>query len=112
MLFRSALLELVSPAAQTLLFSATLDGDVGHLVARYMKDPQEVAVDAATDTVGTMHHLWLAVHHMDKDRVVASIASAMDKTIVFCQTKRTCDRVERNLQELGVRAAARKGASA
>jgi superfamily II DNA/RNA helicase len=94
---------------QTMLFSATLDGDVGHLVARYMNNPEEVAIDAATDTVGTMHHLWLAVHHMDKDRVVASIASAMDKTIVFCQTKRTCDRVEEKLQELGVRAAAIHG---
>jgi superfamily II DNA/RNA helicase len=94
---------------QTMLFSATLDGDVGHLVARYMNDPEEVAIDAATDTVGTMHHLWLAVHHMDKDRVVATIASAMDKTIVFCQTKRTCDRVEEKLQDLGVRAAAIHG---
>ncbi len=94
---------------QTMLFSATLDGDVGHLVARYMNDPEEVAVDAATDTVGTMHHLFLAVHHMDKDKVVAAIASGMAKTIVFCQTKRTCDRVERNLQELGVRAAAIHG---
>ncbi len=94
---------------QTMLFSATLDGDVGHLVARYMNDPEEVAIDAATDTVGTMHHLFLAVHHMDKDKVVAAIASGMAKTIVFCQTKRTCDRVERNLQELGVRAAAIHG---
>ena len=94
---------------QTMLFSATLDGDVGHLVARYMTDPAEVAIDAATDTVGTMHHLFLAVHHMDKDKVVASIASGVSKTIVFCQTKRTCDRVERNLQELGVRAAAIHG---
>jgi superfamily II DNA/RNA helicase len=94
---------------QTMLFSATLDGDVGHLVARYMKDPEEVAIDSATDTVGTMHHLWLAVHHMDKDRVVASISSTMDKIIVFCQTKRNCDRVERNLLDLGVRAAAIHG---
>ncbi|MFM2071498.1 MAG: hypothetical protein RLZZ623_1761 [Actinomycetota bacterium] len=94
---------------QTMLFSATLDGDVGHLVQRYMKDPVEVAIDAPTDVVGTMHHLFLAVHHMDKDKVVASIASGMSKTIVFCQTKRTCDRVEHNLQELGVRAAAIHG---
>ena len=99
----------VTAPHQTMLFSATLDGDVGHLVARYMNDPAEVAIDAATDTVGTMHHLFLAVHHMDKDKVVASIASGMAKTIVFCQTKRTCDRVERNLQELGVRAAAIHG---
>lgn len=103
------ILRKVTAAHQTMLFSATLDGDVGHLVERYMRDPELVAIDAATDTVGTMHHLWLAVHHMDKDRVVASISSSMDKTIVFCQTKRTCDRVERALQELGVRAAAIHG---
>jgi hypothetical protein len=94
---------------QTMLFSATLDGDVGHLVTRYMKNPVEVAIDAPTDTVGTMYHLFLAVHHMDKDKVVASIASGQQKTIVFCQTKRTCDRVEHNLQELGVKAAAIHG---
>ena len=92
-----------------MLFSATLDGDVGHLVRRYMNDPVEVAIDAATDTVGTMHHLFLAVHHMDKDKVVQAIASGMGKTLVFCQTKRTCDRVERALQDLGVQAAAIHG---
>jgi superfamily II DNA/RNA helicase len=92
-----------------MLFSATLDGDVGHLVRRYMNDPEEVAIDAATDTVGTMHHLFLAVHHMDKDKVVAAIASAMGKTLVFCQTKRLCDRVEHNLLDLGVHAAAIHG---
>ena len=103
------ILRKVTGPHQTMLFSATLDGDVAHLVARYMKDPVEVAIDAATDTVGTMHHLFLAVHHMDKDRVVASIASGMLKTIVFCQTKRTCDRVEEKLLELGVKAAAIHG---
>jgi superfamily II DNA/RNA helicase len=74
-----------------------------------MKDPIEVAIDSPTDTVGTMHHLFLAVHHMDKDKVVASIAAGVGKTIVFCQTKRTCDRVEHNLQELGVKAMAIHG---
>ena len=45
------ILRKVTGAHQTMLFSATLDGDVGHLVARYMTDPTEVAIDAATDTV-------------------------------------------------------------
>jgi superfamily II DNA/RNA helicase len=103
------ILRKVTAAHQTMLFSATLDGDVGHLVKKYMKDPAEVSIDSATATVGTMHHLFLAVHHMDKDKVVAAIASAVNKTIVFCQTKRTCDRVEEKLQELGVRAAAIHG---
>ncbi len=60
--------------SQTMLFSATLDGDVGHLIRHYLTDPIEVAVDSETGTVGTMHHLFLAVHHMDKDRVIGAIA--------------------------------------
>ena len=103
------ILRKVTAPHQTMLFSATLDGDVAHLVARYMRDPEEVAIDGATETVGTMHHLWLAVHHMDKDRVVAAVSSGATKTIVFCQTKRTCDKVERALVDLGVRAAAIHG---
>ena len=94
---------------QTMLFSATLDGDVGHLVRRYLKDPVEVSIDAPTDTVGTMFHLFLAVHHMDRDKVVASIASSFERVILFCATKRACDRATENLIELGVRAMAIHG---
>ena len=87
---------------QTMLFSATLDGDVGHLIKHYQTDPVTVAIDEATDTVGTMHHLFLAVHHMDKDKVIGSIGKSIPKVLVFCQTKRNCDRVARNLDDLGV----------
>ncbi len=92
-----------------MLFSATLDGDVGHLIRNYLTDPVEVAVDAATDTVGTMHHLVLAVHHMDKDKVVGAIGQGIPKVVVFCQTKRSCDKVARNLKDLGVEASAIHG---
>ena len=95
--------------SQTMLFSATLDGDVGHLIRHYLKDPVEIAIDSATDTVGTMHHLFLAVHHMDKARVVASIAQGLPKVAVFCQTKRLCDKVAAALVELGVDAQAIHG---
>ena len=94
---------------QTMLFSATLDGDVGHLIRHYLKDPVEVAIDSATDTVGTMHHLFLAVHHMDKARVVAAIGQGIPKLAVFCQTKRLCDKVAAALNELGVDAQAIHG---
>jgi superfamily II DNA/RNA helicase len=56
-----------------------------------------------------MHHLFLAVHHMDKDKVVGAIAQGFPKTLVFCQTKRSCDRVARGLQDLGVEASAIHG---
>src|SRR5688500_12412855 len=94
---------------QTMLFSATLDGDVAHLVRRYLKSPVEVSVDSPTDTVGTMRHLFLGVHHMDKARVVASLAAGASKTVVFCGTKRVCDKAAIALQDLGVNAAAIHG---
>jgi superfamily II DNA/RNA helicase len=94
---------------QTMLFSATLDGDVGHLIRHYLSDPVEVAVDSATATVGTMHHLFLAVHHMDKARVVGAIGQGIPKVLVFCQTKRLCDRVDQDLHDLGVSVAAIHG---
>jgi superfamily II DNA/RNA helicase len=94
---------------QTMLFSATLDGDVGHLIRHYLTDPVEVAIDAALDTVGTMHHLFLAVHRMDKDRVVGAISQTVHKVLVFCPTKRLCDKVAASLSDLGLSTAAIHG---
>jgi len=103
------ILRHVTGEHQTMLFSATLDGQVGNLVRRYMKSPAEVSIDAPTDTVGTMHHVFLGVHRMDKDKVVATIAKTNGKTVVFCDTKRLCDRVADNLRELGAKVAALHG---
>lgn len=103
------ILRHVTGEHQTMLFSATLDGQVGNLVRRYMKNPREVSIDAPTDTVGTMHHLFLAVHRLDKDKVIAAVAAAEGKTVVFCDTKRLCDRVTDNLRDLNVKASAIHG---
>ena len=94
---------------QTMLFSATLDGQVAQLVKRYLKSPEEVSIDAPTDTVGTMRHLFLGVHHMDKDRIIAALAKGDRKTLVFCDTKRSCDKVSDSLNDLGARALAIHG---
>jgi superfamily II DNA/RNA helicase len=103
------ILRHVTGPHQTMLFSATLDGQVGHLVRRDLNEPVEVAIDAANDTVGTMHHVFLAVHHMDKDRVIAAISKPVQRTVVFCSTKRACDKVTTRLRELGVDASAIHG---
>ncbi|MEY2740825.1 MAG: DEAD/DEAH box helicase [Ilumatobacteraceae bacterium] len=103
------ILRHVTGPHQTMLFSATLDGQVGTLVRRYMREPAEVSIDAPTATVGTMRHLFLAVHRMDKDRVIEAIARAGGQTVVFCDTKRTCDRVADALIDLGARASALHG---
>ena len=102
-------LRKVTAPHQTMLFSATLDGQVGNLVRRYMNDPREVSIDAPTATVGTMRHLFLAVHRMDKDRVISAVAAGAGKTVVFCDTKRLCDKVAESLQKLNVKADALHG---
>ena len=102
-------LRKVTAPHQTMLFSATLDGQVGNLVRRYMNDPREVSIDAPTATVGTMRHLFLAVHRMDKDRVISAVAAGAGKTVVFCDTKRLCDKVAESLQKLQVKADALHG---
>lgn len=94
---------------QTMLFSATLDGAVGALVRSYMDDPVYHQVESETVTVETSEHRFLAVHHMDKAKIVARIAASAGRTLVFTRTKRGCDRAAKLLQELGVGARAIHG---
>ena len=67
------ILRRVEGRHQTLLFSATLDGDVNHLVKHYQVDPVRHEVVSDTSTVEQMQHRFLAVHQMDKAKVAATI---------------------------------------
>jgi superfamily II DNA/RNA helicase len=94
---------------QTLLFSATLDGAVDRLVARYLTDPVRHEVASATQTVVAMEHRFLQVHQMDKVKVAASICRAQHKSLIFVRTKRGADRLVEQLEREGVRASAIHG---
>jgi superfamily II DNA/RNA helicase len=99
----------VSEEHQTMLYSATLDDQVGTLVRSYMTDPVVHEVTSETETVDTMTHRFLKVHYMDKARVVASISRGVGRTLVFVRTKHACDRVARDLRAEDVRAEAIHG---
>ncbi len=99
----------VPDAHQTLLFSATLDGQVGALVDSYMRDPVRHEVDASDEHIETMEHRFLKVHHMDKIKVAAALASHNRRTLMFVRTKYACDRVARSLMDVGVQARAIHG---
>ena len=94
---------------QTMLFSATLDGDVDRLVRRHLTDPVRHEVASAMATVESMEHRFLQVHQMDKVKVAASICRGATKALVFVRTKRGADRLVEQLQREGVRAAAIHG---
>jgi superfamily II DNA/RNA helicase len=102
------LLRHVPTGGQTMLFSATLDGAVASL-ARRTVDPAVHSVEHGDATVESMTHRFIKVHHMDKPRVVATLGAASGRTLVFCRTKRNCDRLTRDLVALGVGASAIHG---
>ena len=94
---------------QTMLYSATLDGQVGSLIRAYMENPIEHEVVSTTETVETMEHRFLKVHYMDKAKVAAAIAETAERTLMFVRTKHGCDRVAADLRDLGVNAQAIHG---
>ena len=99
----------LSPNAQGLLFSATLDADVDRLVRTYLHDPIEHNADPATASVGTMAHHVVLVHPKDKDAVTADIARRRGRTVAFVRTQLGAERLAGQLEDEGVRVAALHG---
>jgi superfamily II DNA/RNA helicase len=100
--------HLVKPH-QSMLFSATLDGDVDRLIRHELTDPVHHEVASKTATVAGMAHRWIQVHQMDKVKVAAAICRANRRTIVFTRTKRNADRLTESLRKEGVDARAIHG---
>jgi superfamily II DNA/RNA helicase len=94
---------------QTLLFSATLDGATAVLVERYQRDPVRHEVESRQVTVESMRHRFLAVHEMDRVKVVAAMTRGVSRTIVFTNTKRAADRLSSALNHEGIKAASIHG---
>ncbi len=108
----SALLDQVESDGQRLLFSATLDGEVDTLVARYLTEPATHTVDPPTATIATMTHHVLRVGLADKQAVTASIAARHGRTLMFVRTKERADQLTEELLQEGVRASALHGGKA
>jgi superfamily II DNA/RNA helicase len=102
-------LRRISRDHQTMLFSATLDRDVDHLIRLYLTDPVRHEVESDTVTVDEMVHRFLAVHQLDKPKVAAAIANANFRTLMFTRTKRGADRLVLQLKKEGVKAGAIHG---
>jgi superfamily II DNA/RNA helicase len=103
------LLDRTRPDRQTLLFSATLDGDVDVLIKRYQNDPQRHEVhDPDEGKVRGTHHLW-SVSRDERVDTCADIVAAAGSTVVFVRTRHGADRLTRQLGKAGIRAVAIHG---
>ncbi|MEI2699705.1 MAG: DEAD/DEAH box helicase [Microthrixaceae bacterium] len=103
------LLDACAPRRQTLLFSATLDGDVDVIIKRYLNDPVRHE-EAGGDSDGPVaEHIFWSVERTERVDLVARVVEHAGPTVVFCRTKRGADRVARQLSTRGVSAAAIHG---
>jgi superfamily II DNA/RNA helicase len=107
-----AILDLTPADGQRLLFSATLDGDVGVLVRRYLHDPVTRSIASPTAQVETMDHHVLVVDAAAKPRVITEVAARDGRTILFVRTKHGADRLVKQLRRDGVVAGALHGGKA
>ena len=99
------LLDRVPRGGQTLLFSATLDGDVEKLVRAYMREPVTHSTAPVEAAVDTMEHYVLQVGgREERNDVVVRIAAREGKTIMFMRTKHGVDRQVKKLRRVGVNA--------
>ncbi|HSS89357.1 MAG TPA: DEAD/DEAH box helicase [Streptosporangiaceae bacterium] len=107
------ILQLTPPGRQTMLFSATMPGEIVTLARRHLQQPMHVRAEHHDEpelVPLTENHAFRA-HQMDKIEMLARVLQATGRglTMVFCRTKRTADQVAEALTVRGFAAAAVHG---
>jgi superfamily II DNA/RNA helicase len=91
------IVKLTPADRQTMLFSATMPGEIVTLARRHMRRPTHVRAeghDEPAPAPRTRQYVFRA-HQLDKIEVLARVLQAKDRglTMVFCHTKRVADQV-------------------
>jgi ATP-dependent RNA helicase RhlE len=104
------ILELLRPERQTMLFSATLDGEVGRLAKRFTTDPISHTVVDDRPVIDLAVHRFISVEHQDKQKaLVRELAAERGLTLIFVRTQRGADRLAKSLRVQGFHVGALHG---
>jgi ATP-dependent RNA helicase RhlE len=105
------IVKMTSPKRQTLLFSATLQGEVGRIAKVYTRDPRRHEHAHSAERAEDVEHRFHVVSHEGKvARLVSELGEAeRGLTLVFVRTKRGADRLVKRLAASSVRAVAMHG---
>ena len=96
---------------QTLLFSATMPQEIADLASDMLKDPHRIDIAPAGSTVEAIRQF---VYFVDKERKRDLLEYILEKSsvssvLVFTRTKHGADRLGRQLQKDGIKAASIHG---
>ena len=96
---------------QTMLFSATLDGEVGELARAYTSNPVRFEASLPTHAEhGEVDHKFVGVTADGKvDALISELERERGLVLVFVRTKRGADRLAQKLERRDVSAAALHG---
>ena len=87
---------------QTILFSATLDDEVGDLVRDYQYNPVTIEVGPREVSMDSMTHYFWLMPNSKKSPITSEIIRKCGRCIVFCRTRLGCDRVGKELTHDGL----------
>ena len=104
--------EQLTPERQTLLFSATLDGDIARIAKQILKNPKSIQVAAQREKHANIEQ---RLHYVDdmthKNKLLEHllIAPEVNQAIIFTSTKRHADVLAEDLYAAGHKTAALHG---
>jgi len=100
------ILDAIPAERQMMLFSATIEKSVAHLVASYVNEPVRIAIGSVSKPA---EHVDLHVYEVEQDRKVDLLQSLLGADhagsfLVFTRTKHGADRLAQRLERSGVNA--------
>jgi ATP-dependent RNA helicase RhlE len=104
------ILQCIPHQRQTLLFSATMPGDIRRLVLEIMHDPVTVQIGRTVPATTVSHALYPVKQHL-KTALLKELLSKTktESVLIFTRTKHRAERVAQQLAKAGYRVASLQG---
>ncbi len=106
-----AILETSPKEKQTMLFSATMPGEILSIASRYMNNPQEISVGKKNTGAENVEHHYYLIHAKDRYLALKRVADVNPNIygIIFCRTRAETKEIAEKLMQDGYNADALHG---
>ncbi len=90
---------------QTMLFSATMNEEIGYLIKKYMNDPTYIMIESETQTVSAISQELVQVDHDHKYQALLSLLISENPAdcMIFCATREMVNTLYQKLRRDKIR---------